>query len=117
MVEIDYEGQMVFEECLDLKFPYTYLTCEKKFRKNLSQETCPDGDETRTRYLKSVNATPRLQLRTMVLCWAKTYTIVLQRSLEKEKRSYHTKTRDEIYFANFKYDRFYKKLFEHKFRN
>ena len=38
----DYDGQMIIGELGGVKFPDIYLTGEKKPRKNLTQETCPD---------------------------------------------------------------------------
>ena len=38
----DYDGQMIFGDLVSLKLPDICLTCEEKYRKNLTQETCPD---------------------------------------------------------------------------
>ena len=37
----DYDGQMIFGDLVDLKFPDIYLTDEENPRKNLTQKTCP----------------------------------------------------------------------------
>ena len=42
MMMDDYDGQMVFGDLVGLKLPDIRLTGEKKPRKNLTQETCPD---------------------------------------------------------------------------
>ena len=42
MMMDDYDGQMIFEDLVDLKLPDIRLTGEEKPRKNLNQETCPD---------------------------------------------------------------------------
>ena len=39
----DNDGQMIFGDPGGLKFPDICLTGEEKHRKNLTQETCPDG--------------------------------------------------------------------------
>ena len=38
----DYNGQMIFGDPVGLKLPDICLTSEKKPRKKLTQETCPD---------------------------------------------------------------------------
>ena len=52
----DYGGQMIFGDLVGLKFPDICLTGEKKPRKNLTQETCPDRDRTRARCVTSAHA-------------------------------------------------------------
>ena len=42
MMMDDYNGQMIFADFGDLKFPDICLTGEEKLRENLTQETCPD---------------------------------------------------------------------------
>ena len=42
MMMDDNDGQMIFGEVVGLKLPDIRLTVEKKPRKNLTQETCPD---------------------------------------------------------------------------
>ena len=37
-----YDGQLIFGDHVDLKFPDTCLTGEEKPRKNLTQEICPE---------------------------------------------------------------------------
>ena len=39
----DYDGQMILGDLGGLKYPDICLTGEEKPRKNLTQETCPDG--------------------------------------------------------------------------
>ena len=53
----DYDGQMIFGDLVGLKIPYICLTGEEKFRKNLTQETCPDRDRTRARCVTGAHAT------------------------------------------------------------
>ena len=43
MMMDDYGGQMMFGDLVGLKLPDIRLTGEEKPRKNLTQETCPDG--------------------------------------------------------------------------
>ena len=38
----DNDGQMIFGDPGDLKIPDICLVSEEKYRKNLTQETCPD---------------------------------------------------------------------------
>ena len=42
MMMDDYDGQMIFGDPVGLKLPDIRLTGEEKYRKNLTQETCPD---------------------------------------------------------------------------
>ena len=42
MMMDDYDGQMIFEDLVGLKFPDIRLAGEEKPRKNLTQETYPD---------------------------------------------------------------------------
>ena len=44
MIDDDNDGQMIFGDLGDLKFPDICLTGEEKPRKNLIQETCPDRE-------------------------------------------------------------------------
>ena len=57
MMMDDYGGQMIFGDLVGLKLPDILLTGEKKPRKNLTQETCPDRDRTRARCVTSAHAT------------------------------------------------------------
>ena len=41
-IDDDNDGQMIFGDLGGLKLPDICLTGEKKLRKNLTQETCPD---------------------------------------------------------------------------
>ena len=42
MIDDDNDGQIIFGDIGGLKLPDNCLTGEKKPRKNLTQETCPD---------------------------------------------------------------------------
>ena len=44
MIDDDNDGQMIFAEPVGLKLPDIRLTGEKKPRKDLTQETCPDRE-------------------------------------------------------------------------
>ena len=44
MIMDDYDGQIMFGDLVDLKFPDIRLTGEEKPQKNLTQETCPDRE-------------------------------------------------------------------------
>ena len=57
MMMDDYDGQMIFGDLVGLKLADSCLTSEEKPRKNLTQETCPDGDRTRSRCVTSAHAT------------------------------------------------------------
>ena len=53
----DKDGQMIFGDLGGLKFPDICLPGEEKPRKNLTQETYPDGDRTRARWVTGAHAT------------------------------------------------------------
>ena len=48
---------MIFGDLVGLKLPDICITGEKKPQKNLTQETCPDRDETRARYVTGAHGT------------------------------------------------------------
>ena len=57
MNDDDNDGQMIFGDLGGLKLPDICLTGEEKPRKNLTQETWPDRDQTRARCVTGVHAT------------------------------------------------------------
>ena len=56
MRDDDNDGQMIFGDLGGLKLPDICLTGEEKPRKNLTQETVPTGDRTRTRWVTGAHA-------------------------------------------------------------
>ena len=53
----DDDSQMIFGVLGGLKLPDICLTDEENPRKNLTQETCPDWDQTRAHCVTGVHAT------------------------------------------------------------
>ena len=56
-IKDDYEGQMVFGECLGQKFPDICHTDEEKLRKNPLRKLIPTGDQARAHCVRSTNIT------------------------------------------------------------
>ena len=57
MIDDDNDGQMIFGDLGGLTLPDICFTGEEKLRKNLTQETCPEGDRTRVHCVTGEYAT------------------------------------------------------------